>query len=204
MRVPVWHDSERLWENVLKQYPESPRAWTNKGLIYYDTKEWNKVVDDLSKALDADPQYANALEWRARAYIELNEGEKAFKDAELFYRSYPENPAALFAMARAYEITGKYEEAVAMYNLLIPKAPNVPEYLNNRGALFFNKLQRYEDAKKDFEQCIALSPDTGLYYLNLSRCYYVMGDYGNAKIHAEKARSLGETIDPAYAGVIGL
>lgn len=72
-RIPVWNNSQVLWENVLEQYPESPRAWTNKGLDLYDKQVWPEVISHLSKALESDPNYADALEWRSRAYFENKE-----------------------------------------------------------------------------------------------------------------------------------
>ena len=204
LRIPVWKNSESLWNNVLTHYPESRRAWTNRGLMYYDEQRWQDAVDDLSMALKYDPMYPNALEWRARAYLELNEGEKALTDAKQFYSIAPELVNALFILARSYAATGKSEEAVRVYNELIIKAPNIPEYINNRGVIYFNSLKLYDDARRDFERCIQLRPNTGLYYINLSRCYYMMGNAQYAKANAQKARELGESIDPAYAGVIGL
>lgn len=203
-RIPAWRNSEILWNDVLKKYPESPRAWTNKALIYFDTMDWTKVIEDLSNALKYDPNYRNALEWRARAYLEIQEGEKALADAQAFYKQSPDHIEAIFILARSYEATGHTDEALDLYNKLIPLAPDVPEYTNNRGVIYFNKLQRYEEAKKDFERCLQLDPDNGLYYINLSRCYYMMGNIVLAKENAQKAKALGIAIDPAYAGVIGL
>lgn len=203
-RIPVWNDSETLWFDVLKHYPESTRAWTNKGLIYYERKEWDKVVADLSNALKFDPNYANALEWRARAYLEMNEGEKALTDALNFYKRYPSKTEAQFLVARSYATAGRHEEAVITYNELISKVQNVPDYFNNRGAILFNKLNRYEESKNDFERAIQLNPANGLYHLNLSRSYYMLKDIPHALESASRAKQLGEKIDPSYSALIGL
>ncbi len=203
-RIPVWKNSETLWEDVLNQYPESSRAWTNKGLIYFDSKEWPKVIADLSNAIKYDPTHANALEWRARTYLELQEGEKALADAQTFHSLYPDKEDALFILARSYDATGRAQEALTTYNQLIAIAPNAPEYTNNRGTLLFNKFKQYAEAKKDFERCLEIDPAIGLYYLNLSRCHYMLNEIGLAKLNAQRANELGQTIDPAYAGAIGL
>ncbi len=204
IRIPVWKDSETLWLDVLKLYPESTRAWTNKGLIYYEGKEWDKVIADLSNALKFDPNYANALEWRARAYLEKNEGENALADALNFYKRYPSKTEAQFLVARSYATAGRHEEAVTTYNELISKVQNVPDYYNNRGAILFNKLNRYEEARKDFEHAVQLNPKNGLYFLNLSRSNYMLKDIPKALEFAKRARELGEKIDPSYAAMIGL
>ncbi|MEO6132405.1 MAG: tetratricopeptide repeat protein [Saprospiraceae bacterium] len=203
MRIPVWKSSESLWIDVLKHYPESPRAWTNKALEYFDKKDWPKTIDGLSNALKYDPHFMNALEWRARAYLETNAPDKALVDAELYHKLYPNQVDGLFILARSYELTNQTEQALAMYNQLIPLRPNVGEYTNNRGALYFNKLKNYEEAKKDFSRCIQISPDNGVYYLNLSRCYYMTSDQANAMENALKAKQLG-VVDTAFSKLIGL
>ncbi|HZV71972.1 MAG TPA: tetratricopeptide repeat protein [Saprospiraceae bacterium] len=203
MRIPEWKTSESLWVDVLKHYPESPRAWTNKSLEYFEKKEWDKVIDGLTNALKYDPHFMNALEWRARAYLETNAPDKAYVDADLFHKLYPNQIDGLFLLARSYELTNQPEKALEMYNQLIPKRPNVAEYTNNRGALYFNKLKRYEEAKKDFARCIEINPQNGTYFLNLSRCYYMMNDNANAVENAMKAKQLG-VVDSAYSKLIGV
>lgn len=203
-RIPVWQNSQTLWEDVLEQYPESPRAWTNKGLYYYDQKGWPQVINDLTKALEADPNFADALEWRTRAYMENKEHEKALADATRFYKLYPNKETAIFLMARTLEANGNPEEALNIYNQLIVAFPNKPEYLNNRGVVYFNRLKRYPEAKADFEEAIRLFPTSGAYYLNLSRCYYMMGDMASAKEHALTGRELGAQVDENYGQLIGI
>ncbi len=203
LRIPVWKESETLWVDVLNHYPESPRAWTNKSLEYFDNKDWPKTIEGLTMALKYDPHYQNALEWRARAYLEIKEGEKALADADLFHKLYPAKVDGLFILARSYELLNQPENALEMYNQLIPQRPDVPEYTNNRGALLFNKLKRYPEAIKDFQRSIELKPDNGLYYLNLARCYYMMGDNEHALENAQKAKQLGSS-DADFSKLIGL
>ncbi|MEP6646573.1 MAG: tetratricopeptide repeat protein [Saprospiraceae bacterium] len=203
MRIPVWKSSETLWVDVLNHYPDSPRAWTNKGLEYYDKKEWAKTIEGLSNALKYDPHFMNALEWRARAYLETNAPDKALVDAELYHQLYPNQVDGLFILARSYELTNQPEQALNMYNQLIPLKPNVAEYTNNRGALYFNQFKKYSEAKKDFSQCIKINPANGVYYLNLSRCYYMTSEPDSAMQNALKAKQLG-AVDTAFSKLIGL
>lgn len=203
-RIPVWNNSQSLWEDVLKQYPESKRAWTNKGLDLYDQQKWPEVIQHLSKALETDPDYGDALEWRSRAYMETKEPAKALVDAQKFQKLYPQKEAALFILARAQDATGAYDAAVENYNTLIATYPNKPEYINNRGVIYFNKLRSYEKAKADFEKAIQLSPQNGSYYLNLSRCHYMLNDLPKAQENARKSQDLGTTVDPSFKQMIGL
>jgi tetratricopeptide (TPR) repeat protein len=201
-RQPVWRNSQVLWENVIQSYPESARAWTNKGLDYYDQKKWTDAIFHLSKALVIDSTYMNALEWRARTSIEVGEYERALTDAKKFARLYPREDAD-YVLARSLAGVGETNAAVDLYTKLINQT-NKPDYYNNRGALLFNKLKRYDEAKADFETAIRLAPNNGSYYLNLARCHYVTGDVNTARKFGNQAKELGATVDEGFARAIGL
>ncbi|HZV44476.1 MAG TPA: tetratricopeptide repeat protein, partial [Saprospiraceae bacterium] len=149
-RIPVWHDSQALWQNVLDTYPESRRGWTNKGLDFYTQQKYPECVDHLTRALAIDPNYPDAVEWRARAYLEMNDGAKALEDVNHFLKIRPNSEAGLFLLGRCYELVGRAEEAVNVYSGLITQYDKA-EYYNNRGTLYFNAMKRYADAKSDFE-----------------------------------------------------
>lgn len=203
-RIPVWKSSQVLWEDVLSHYPHSSRAWTNKGLDLYDQKKWPEVIEHLTKALAEDPHHKDALEWRSRAYLEMKEGDKALADAMELLKLYPKKEVAQFLVARSQDATSQYDAALATYNQLITDYPDKPEYFNNRGVLYFNKLKNYQAAKADFEQAIQLNPNTGSYYLNLSRCYYMLNDVSGARNYAVKAIKLGTEVDNDYQKAIGI
>jgi tetratricopeptide (TPR) repeat protein len=203
-RIPVWKSSQVLWEDVLTHYPNSSRAWTNKGLDLYDQKKWPEVIEHLTKALEQDPKHKDALEWRGRTYLEMKEPEKALADATLLNTLYPNKEVAIFLLARAQDASGQYPESIANFNQLVANYPDKPEYVNNRGVVYFNKQKNFPAAKADFEQAIRLNPNTGSYYLNLSRCYYMMNDISGARKYAVQAKELGAEVDENYAKAIGI
>ncbi len=202
-RIPAWKDSQTLWQNVLNTYPESRRAWTNKGLDYFTQKKFPECVDHLTKALQYDPSFPDALEWRARAYLEMKDGAHALEDAKRFLEVRPNSEVGIFLLSRSYEASGQAENAVNSYSQLISQYDKA-EYYNNRGVIYFNSLKQYESAKKDFENAIRLQPNFSKAVLNLSRCYYMLGDIESSRKYALQAKQAGEAIDEAYAKVIGL
>lgn len=202
-RIPVWQSSQVFWQDVLDQYPDSPRAWTNKGLDYFDQKKWTDAIFHLSKALVIDSTYANALEWRTRTSMEVGEYDRALKDILRYNRHYPGREDGEFLLARAYAYVDQTDKALDLYGQLIAKYGK-PDYYNNRGVILFNKLRRYQEATADFEAAIRLNPNNAGYYLNLSRCYYVSNDINSARKFGLKAKELGEQIEPNYAKAIGV
>ena len=110
----------------------------------------------------------------------------------------------MFVLARAQDANGQSESAITLYNQLISRYPDKAEYINNRGVIYFNKQKKYAEAKADFEQAIRINPTSGSYYLNLSRCYYMLNEISSAQKFAVKALELGTEIDPSFRQLIGI
>ncbi len=134
----------------------------------------------------------------------MKEPEKALADATLLNTLYPNKEVAIFLLARAQDASGQYPESIANFNQLVANYPDKSEYVNNRGVVYFNKQKNFPAAKADFEQAIRLNPNTGSYYLNLSRCYYMMNDISGARKYAVQAKELGTEVDENYAKAIGI
>ncbi len=93
-RLPVWHDSGILWEDVLRQHPQVALAHANLGAFYGEKNRLDEAITHLRKALALDPQYAKAHYNLAVAYLRKNESELALKHFEralaLGYQFSPE------------------------------------------------------------------------------------------------------------------
>jgi len=93
-RLPVWHDSGILWEDVLRQHPKVALAHANLGAFYGEKNRLDDAIAQLREALALDPQYAKAHYNLAVAYLRKNETELALKHFEralaLGYKFSPE------------------------------------------------------------------------------------------------------------------
>lgn len=201
-RTSVWKDSPALWTDVLQKYPDSHRAYTNRGLHYYDQGKYDSALEDLNRALAAKPDYMTAVEWRGKTHFQLGRYDNALQDADKLIAGRPRNADAFVDRNRALQGLERYNEALDALNTAIELDPRDPELYNTRGTLYFNKLQNYQSARSDFERALDLRPNNGTYTLNLSRCYYVQGDYRRAAQLMRQAEQAGRSIDPAYKNAL--
>ncbi len=81
-RLPVWHDSGTLWEDVLKHHSKVALAHGNLGAFYGEKNRLDEAVVQLQKALALQPNYAKAHYNLAVAYLRKNEMSLAMQHFE--------------------------------------------------------------------------------------------------------------------------
>ncbi len=93
-RLPVWHDSGILWEDVLKHHPKVALAHANLGAFYGEKNRLDEAIVQLQEALTLDPNYAKAHYNLAVAYLRKKESKLAMQHFEraliLGYKFSPE------------------------------------------------------------------------------------------------------------------
>lgn len=71
----------------------------------------DKAITDYDRAIQLDPQAAEAFAGRASVWMEKQDFDKAISDCSEAVRLNPQDGAAFFLRGRAYESSGKSEEA---------------------------------------------------------------------------------------------
>ncbi len=211
--LDTWKDTESLWNTVLRYAPDAPVARSNRAHHYYQEalKPENagrfealmrKAVEDCEAALKANPKHYTSLDICALAHVRLGEVEQALPYAQRMVELAPENPKSHVMLGTVLQRLKRHDEAIAAFNQALTLDPNNPDALNGRGTALFNGKQQYREALADFDRAIAVQPNSGMVYLNRSRCYYMLGDKALARENAEKARALGTPVPEDYWQII--
>ena len=77
------------WGHAIKQKENSPQVYNNRGLAYYDLKQYQKAINDFNQAIKQDHDYVAAFNNRGNSYYELADYQRALTD---FNRSLQLNP----------------------------------------------------------------------------------------------------------------
>ena len=191
LRTRVWKNSETLWTNVLKHYPEAPVPRTNRAnhLIRASqqagTKEKERqmletALEDCTIALKGKPNHAKGYENRQNIYLRFNQDSLALFDANALIRLEPQNRLGYYTKGVVYQRFNIPDSAIRYFNECLRISPNTDYALNNRGSLLFNHYKKYKEALDDFTKAIQINPQ-GDYYLNRSYCHYQLGQIELAK-----------------------
>jgi len=210
----VWKDSESLWTNVIKYFPEAPVPRTNRAnnALKLAAEPANKVkkdelisqaLEDCTIALRYKPNHAKGYENRQNIYLIQYKDSLALSDANSLLRLEPNNRLGYYTKGVVYMRFNMPDSSLENFNKCLSISPNVDYALNNRGSLLFNNFGRYDEAIADFTKAISINPE-GNYYLNRSYCYYKKGDLANARADAMIARSKGMQIRDDYKKLISL
>lgn len=128
---------------------------------YKARKRESKAVSDYDKAVELDPNNADAYCERADFYYEMDEYNKAIADYSKAIELNPQYVSAYFNRAYAYGETGDYDKAIADYSKTIELDPNDVQAYYNRG-LDYQNNREVSKAVCDLEKCIELSSDPEL------------------------------------------
>jgi tetratricopeptide (TPR) repeat protein len=211
-RTKVWKDSDTLWSNVIKHYPNAatPRASRANYLKTIAMLPENKArqnellqaaLMESSEAIRLKPGHVNAYENRQNIYLLLNKDSLALADADMLLRLQPQNSHAFFTKGVAYSKLNKLDSSLMSFDQSLLINPNAHNVLNYRGSLLFNSFQRYNEAINDFSKAIAISPQAEYFY-HRSLCYYKLGDVAKAQADAMIAIQKGYPVPDSYRSML--
>ncbi|KAI9686426.1 MAG: hypothetical protein M1822_003771 [Bathelium mastoideum] len=98
---------------------EACKAAGNK---FFKAKEYNRAIQEYSKAIDADPSSSTYRSNRAAAYMSADKYAEALEDCKQANELEPNNPKVLHRLARVYTSLGRPQEALDTYAHIQPPA----------------------------------------------------------------------------------
>ena len=118
-------------------------------------------TQDYDKAIELNPDNADAYYKRGDAYDEMGEYGKAIADYNKAIELDPNHTLAYYNRGCAYGEIGAYDKAIADYNKAIELNPNDALAYYNRG-LAYREKGEVPKVVSDLEKCISLSTDPEL------------------------------------------
>jgi TolA-binding protein len=182
-----FEDSKQIYEQVIKDFPDSP--WAKKAKMGYAMTEAISLVvsgkfaeaktitDKMAADFAGNPDLAETLYWISGRFQAFDRFEDAKQICEQIIKDYPESPWAKKARmskamseAMALIISGKYAEANEATVQMVADFARSPD--SSAGAnlpeMLYWIAERYEragrsdDAKRDYQRLIDLFPNNPL------------------------------------------
>ena len=124
-----------------------------------------EAVEELKKAIEIDPNYAEAYYNLGYVYFQRTE----YKEAEKYYTKaielWPYEPRGYHCMGQVYEMQGLYEEALRMYRDALLISPNYAIAYKGLADVYVKQgkpqvaIERYQEAARRFYQDPTPYPD---------------------------------------------
>ena len=133
------------------------------------------------------PTDASRLEW---TLLGAQQGDFAGQEDRLrswVDRNHPDAAAILEALAKGYQASYRWREAVAAASRLLERSPDHVPALLLRGTIW-DQLRRTDDAAQDFRRAVALAPESAAAHAALAGFLNRHGHTREAIYHYELAR----------------
>ncbi|HEV2708744.1 MAG TPA: tetratricopeptide repeat protein [Edaphobacter sp.] len=161
--------SANLREEIRLQ-PENVEALTWLGIIELGAGDPDKAADPLDQAEVLAPKDPNILYLRGRAHSLI-----AQESYQALYSLDPDSWRVHKALGETYSTSRQPEKAVAEFLKALEKQPANSDLYESLGDEY-QKLSRFDDAMKAYEQEVKLDPHNGIALYNLGKIDVERGD----------------------------
>jgi Flp pilus assembly protein TadD len=155
-RCLVWRNSETLWLDVLKKYPDVPLAHHNLAAHYDVLDQRILAMEHFNQAIQLAPTYTEAWYNRGNLLAKMGEYQAAIKDYSESLRINPLFAHSYVNRGNMFFLESDKSQALADYNHALKLDPQHAVAYKNRGMLYFDQKE-YAKALKDFEHVLELT-----------------------------------------------
>ncbi|HDR88856.1 MAG TPA: tetratricopeptide repeat protein [Bacteroidetes bacterium] len=162
-----------------------------RGLFYFRTGDLSSALNDLNRAVSADPHDLSLMIDRAGVLASMGRYDQAKNDydAVLLFR---ENDTELIRKAgRTMLEAGQALKALEYFNRNLDLDRSRPELFIDRAEAYM-ATQTWKNAYEDFSQALDLDPNIGRVYLNRGKVRLSMNDPEGACYDWNRAARMGE------------
>jgi tetratricopeptide (TPR) repeat protein len=203
---PILYNEKWAILTVLKRHSEAlvaikqaidlaPRAafYSNRGNTYATLQQYEKAIPDHTKALQINPELAEAYYNRGSTYHSLQQYKLAISEYTQAIQLNPKLAVAYYNRGVTYAKLQQYEKAISDFTQAIQTNPKLAVVYHNRGATYAT-LRQYEKAISDFTKALQIDPKDAETYYGRGLTYQLLYQYEKAIFDFTKALQ----INPKY------
>ncbi|MCO5170495.1 MAG: hypothetical protein M9894_29515 [Planctomycetes bacterium] len=169
VRNAAWASSTGIWEDTIRKRPDCARAYSSLGMEHLYAGEWLQAIQPIETALHLGAYHVEGWNNLGKAYLELEQWEKA-----------------AHALERGIQVDK------------VAPSPSTPLCWNNLGLVFFNVALRHTDPAKRREslelaasrlaEAVRLDPGYEMAWINLGNARFQLMNLSEGeqrRLHAE-------------------
>ena len=166
----IWKNSFTLWDDAVRNYPESNTANALMGVVYMNSGMYQEAMKYLEKAIQILPSDYHSRNNLGVIYGKLGQSEKGVNELLVAIRLRPKDDAIRINLSVLYMWQGEYNKAEAVLKDLLSKNPQNAN-LHFRLGLVFKGAEQYEAAISEFLKSMELAPHIINPYEELGNVY---------------------------------
>ncbi len=181
------HDDELSTSS--DQTPDQKRARIRLQLAvgYYQQRENQVALDEVKKALQADPNLADAYGVRALIYMDMGETKLAEENFQFAMKLAPNNPELSNNYGWFLCKNGRAKESISYFEAALKiRSYESPEKALNNAGLCSIQMKDTASAEHYFSRAFKINPANPSTNVNLAKLYYERGDGERAHFYISR------------------
>lgn len=177
-----------LLEEHLKSNPKDAMAWNIHGVIMANKGEFGEALRSLDRAIQLDPQAAQAHLNRGRILMALgpDKAQDALRSLDIALQLSPDNPEILIDKARALRFLGKTREEEAVLLKIVEAKTDIWQIWVRLGDISLENGE-FETALKYYKHALDIKNDIVSALMHQAIAYSLLDRVKEAIKSAEKA-----------------
>jgi tetratricopeptide (TPR) repeat protein len=157
-RTATWVDSEHVWEDVLRKYPDSVLGYHARGIRLSEAGRLDEARQALERSVELAPWSAPGHDYLGAVYGQLGNLQRALDEFRTATRLNPGYTPARLNLGKAYEQLGRSDLAFETYEGLLRERPREANALGRTGVLL-ERQGRLADAAERYRRVLAIDRD---------------------------------------------
>jgi len=149
---------------ALTVYAQTAQECLDNGKRLFDQSNYDGAIQELTEAINIDPNMAEAYAYRSWAYGRKNNNNQALSDANKAIQLNPRLAMGYFVRGR---LQSDNDRAIADYNQVIRIDPKYADAYTNR-AFTYDKKGDYNRAIADYNEALRINPNHNIAKNNLA------------------------------------
>jgi Tfp pilus assembly protein PilF len=179
------------YDEAIRLSPRYPRVFYNRGLAWFEKKEYDKAIRDFGEAIRLNPKDELAFSYRGLAWFEKKEYDKAINDYDVAIRLDPKWATVVYLRGNARLGKKEYDKAIEDYDKAIRLVPKYAPAWNNKAyvlaACAEDRLRDVAAAQELMRIAIPLAPTDPYHEETLGVIAAAQGRFEDAIRHQMKA-----------------
>ena len=171
----VIRDNEKTTRNTADLADLKVQSHYNLGLAYYHNGHIEEAVAAYEKAIQLEPNFADAYGGLAVIYWRRGNLNAAIRHCQKAIKIAPENIEFHQNLTRIYWQQGRYDAAAVGYRIILELNPSDENARHHLGLILLSK-QEYREAVSCFQEVLKRNPDSALTHGALGTAYYKLGE----------------------------
>jgi len=167
----VWRNTRTLWMDAYEKYPHAPSAQHGAALVFMKMGQYEIAKSILKETVQIQPYDYLAHNNLGICYFHLKDYASALREYKKALYYDPHNVKAKINITMLLTVMKQYEAAEKIYTELLKINPANSNW-HFRAAYNYYRWGKYDQALKELETCIKLTPQVMNPYETMAMIYY--------------------------------